>query len=50
MGKDPEYFRKKAKENYENNKKISELYRSDKNITEPYSAFKQRLKKTKNPF
>ena len=50
MGKDPDYFRRKAKENYEYNKKISDLYRSDKNITEPFSEFKNRIKKTKNPF
>ena len=50
MRKDPEYFRRKAKENYESDKKIRELYRSDTSITEPYSSFKAKIKKVKNPF
>jgi hypothetical protein len=44
MGYSKRYFRKKAKENYENNKRLSELYHVEADPCESFSQFKRRRK------
>lgn len=39
-----------SKKQYQKDKEIREMYRNDLNTTDPYSVFKEKIRKTKNPF
>ncbi len=39
-----------SKKQYQKDKEIRDLYRRDQNTTDPYSVFKEKMKKSKNPF